>query len=260
MDGVIFSDCLVAGLPSPRPDVSSDSATAYQVPDSAVTAQALSHYRPIAAAHAVVSDLPGLPAIPGSEDREISLGTGGLVLWGGRISSLLIRGTQFKDDGKFCVRDAAGSGMDIVEQLEAASFEFTGCAIRHLTCSVPLNRDRSIGAIVIEAYDCSIVQAWLGQHLRGEFAVKNSLIVDIRSASSELKATASDGCRYADLVGVHVDNSCEPLPGDRGTREFTRDDAALFERLSGSLDYRRSMSDDPAVRRRLERIAEHGDK
>jgi len=59
---------------------------------------------------------------------------GGLTMYGGRLSSLMVRSGRFRDGGELALRHIAGSSLDITEQ-GPAKIQIFGSSIRGLSIS-----------------------------------------------------------------------------------------------------------------------------
>lgn len=227
LDGVMFSDCTVIGAPPPQALAEDGVYTRrYRVPGSQVAARGIATYdtsQPFA--EEVISDLPGRPAALTAEVDAttgvvpLRLG-GGLVLWGGRLSSLSMRSMRFEADGTVALWETAGSGLDVVNHAFPGRFEVVGSAVRHLTfTSSPVDSDLPDGgsrqAPFNLAMDRSAVfQLWIGDGLVGSVHACQCKVVHAWASGAAMKAELQD-CAYLDLVGFRVDAACTPIvPGD----------------------------------------------
>jgi hypothetical protein len=257
MDGMMLSDCKIAGEPSDRPKTYATGARAFRIDHSAEEADLIARYRDLEKGSSLLSAVPGLPAVP-AKDGDTSLEVlkreaGSVVVRGGRTAALSLRSLHFDDKAKFCLRDSAGSGFDVIEQDSAARFEISGCVLRHASFTTSPNRaegQETADEIVIEAFGSAIFQAWIGDDLKGSFAANDCTLLHIWNGSPEpFTATAGRGSTYHGLVGVIPDESCTPLvPGEPKVtvRELDGDGFPRGRIVAPSLlmDYRRSSEDD----------------
>jgi hypothetical protein len=195
LDNATFEDCSVEGEPQgvvlPRED-SSDSGERKRKPYPSFESRCLRpslmsllHYRQSAV---VGSNLPsdisdgdfrlfsktsGVPAVPmRSGDRpshETSGPGGGLVMYGGRLSSLMFKNCAVGAGALVALRFIAGSSLDIVDTA-SCRLEISVSAIRGLTVTQPVIR-KGVAKLDLTAYDCYLTNAWLGDGWEGAVRV-----------------------------------------------------------------------------------------
>ena len=261
LDGTMFTDCTINGTASQAREWSREQPT-FVVEAGAPLVTVLAQYRgQEAGGSQLLSQLPGLPAVPAATtdpggayplDQE----RGGLVIYGGRVSSLIVRSCRFTLDGRFSVRNVAGSGFEVVEQSNGR-FEFFGSALRHLEFSRALTVDsptvasldsaataaQDDGELRVELETSSIVQAWFGAGLRGHLVATVCLLIQLWNGSPELAASSSN-CTFHGIVGLDMGDDCTPIrPGedDIPLAELLTDKSVMPRTLR--MDYRR----DPSV-------------
>ena len=259
LDGLMLSDCLIVGEASPRPATYSSGAVSFTIADSATEAALLASYTGFTGpTELVLAELPGLPACPTTNNDSLTLfdvERGSLIVRGGRTAALSLRKLSFGAGASFCLRDSAGSGFDVIEHSSMATFEITGCVIRHASFTTPPNRslaEKESEPIAINAYGSVIYQAWIGDDLNGNFTADDCTLLHIWNGSptDNFSATATGGSTFHGLVGVHPDDSCIPLiPGEQiaSVRELDGDAPGRIIPASLLMDYRRSSEDDEAV-------------
>ncbi len=258
LDGAMFTDCTISGTASPAREWSRKQPTFLVEADAPLIA-VLGQYRgQEASGSQLLSQLPGLPAVPAStantsEAFQLDQERGGLVIYGGRVSSLIVRSCRFTSDGWFSVRNVAGSGFEVVEQ-PGGRFEFFGSALRHLEFSRAISTagpagvgpgstaTQGGGGLRVELKTSSIAQAWFGAGLRGRLLANDCLLVQLWNGSPELAASATD-CTFHGIVGIDMDSDCTPIrPGedDISLAEVIADPSVVPRTLR--MDYRRDPS------------------
>jgi hypothetical protein len=254
LDGAMFSDCTISGAASPAREWSKKQPT-FVVEAGAPLVAVLGQYRvQEAGGSRLLSQLPGLPAVPTqtadhSGAYRLDQERGGLVIYGGRVSSLIVRSCGFTAHGCLSVRNVAGSGFEVVEQ-SGGRFEFFGSALRHLEFSrviTAADPDSAVPAmqgdeLQVELTTSSIAQAWFGAGLRGRLLVTDCLLVQLWNGSPDLAASAGD-CTFHGIVGVDMGRDCTPIrPGedDVPLAEVLTDPSVMPRTLR--MDYRRDPS------------------
>lgn len=266
LDGAIFSDCIFAGT---LPLATSDEGWSEDEPDFVISAApelAAIHRRYRSTREegpaAFLCDLPGAPAIPhdGREattrvvfsDRsrpvevrrlQAPLCNGGVAVFGGRMSSLVLRSCIFEQDSGFSVRHSTGSGLDVVEVLDSPGhLELFGCAVRHVgISSTPIDEVPPRVFVYIGA--STVAQVYTGVGLRGTVLVERSLLVHAWNGSpgdgdTGLHFVARD-CSINGTIDVDVDD-CKPV-GVGPQTETLRDlgVGGVADRMT-RMDYRRN--------------------
>lgn len=157
--------------------------------------------------------------------------SGGLVIYGSRLSAMSMRKLVFTEGGQLSLRGVSGSGLDVVEMQDlqpgdtagAAGtvdvvtplktwIELRGCSLRGVSFSTA--NDTRASNVHIDVRDSVVAQMNFGDGLdSGSCQIINSLVVQawngshIRSGSTF--HVAASGCRVLDLVGVSADAKCQ---------------------------------------------------
>jgi hypothetical protein len=211
LDGVIFSDCVFDGdlVPAtgewdPMPPVFRVRTADPELP------RVLARYRHTEAERdELYSPLPGLPAVPagGALEREPTPWTpgGGLTIYGGRVSSLVLRGCH----GPVALRHTAGSGFEVVEG-SSGTFELFASALRHVAFTVDPGTHETAD-FHIRVVGSLLAHAWLGPNLTGAFHAADCRLLQIwcDSEAPEFSAKAVDSSTYG-LYHVH-ESKCTAL-------------------------------------------------
>ncbi len=228
LDGAIFSDCVISGaMDIVEDDVWSEDEPTFVVeaPPDLVAAHASYRGMP-RTGDAFLSPLPGAPAVPfrGEPGMErlhrpggdaaqrgrlgAPLGSGGVTIHGGRVSSLVVRGCDVDDDSALYLRHTVGSGLEIVEiGSHAARIRVYGGALRHVSLSPVVGASGVVDILV----DGSVLsQVWVAPRLRGNIEVRNSSIIHAWNGSwsgdvaESVRFEVGDGSRYHGLIDVIV--------------------------------------------------------
>ena len=201
LDGAIFSDCIFAGE---QADVSHQAGWSEVEPDFVIPApmslvesharQRRGLERPWQAA--LLSPLSGAPAVPfrgepsaqmvrfADKDRPteqrrllVRFDPGGVAIYGGRISTLVMRNCYFDEGGGLSLRHTTGSGLELVEVRDSPGrLEIFGSAVRHISVS-PRVGESARARIDVRASQSALAQIWVGPRLTGTFAVTDSRLV-----------------------------------------------------------------------------------
>lgn len=187
LDGAVFERCTVVGaspahtaeipeyIKAARHDAArgreraADSLPAFVIDVSETTMADINHYRGTAVPGTrLYSPTSGVAAVPWdgplTSVTDWSPAEGGVAMYGGRLSSLMIRGGDFSN-GSMTFAHIAGSSLDLVEQATAAVT---------LSWSVVLGLSVSnrVGAadrakVTINATECVLANTWFGPDLAG---------------------------------------------------------------------------------------------
>jgi hypothetical protein len=205
LDGATFGDCEIVGPVS-------EPATAYDkegMPSFALngldapTRTALSHYRDedfsgpelySVTSGIAVTNRPGTR----SELLEWAPQTGGLTMYGGRLSSLMVRSGRFRDGGELALRHIAGSSLDITEQ-GAAKIQIFGSSIRGLSISRGVgDLGKQLGDVQLTVQGSVLANTWFDEGLTGTARFDFSIIWQLLNVSerSSYQVTMENCTRY----------------------------------------------------------------
>lgn len=171
--------------------------------------------------------------------------SGGLTMYGGRLSSLMIRRCTFADGGALALRHVAGSALDIVEQEGGGKIEITQSAIRGLTVTRPIDReyDRAASgtedALQIVVDDCIVTNVWFGHGLTGEAKFTHSKIWQACNTSDRrhFEVSVGEESFYYGLVNV-----APPGEGSQEMRGYHQSEIVDLDNVVRgvrNMDYRR---------------------
>lgn len=115
--------------------------------------------------------------------REFDPQHGGLVMYGGRLSSLMFASCTFGDDGMISLRHVAGTSVELAEQ-DTGRVELADVTLRGLTFSPVVDQDHPGARIELTAYDSELQNVWFSTPLRGEARMVNCVVRQLFSASA----------------------------------------------------------------------------
>lgn len=244
LDGAMFSSCLIEGRPGQAVGGYSETPPEYELDAPAELLASLAHYRGLEVAATLLSPLPGLPAVPAPKTtgaRPLTHERGGLTIYGGRISSLVLRANRFSADGLLSFREVAGSGVEIVEQSDG-TFEIAGSRLRHITLSA--RQDAQLGehaGIDLVLSGSVVAQVWLSDTVGGTMRADDCTLVQVWNGGT-IDALATN-CAHFDLVNVEVGDNCAPVDpvGAPATLEAA-DKSGRIRDLARGMDYRRDIA------------------
>jgi hypothetical protein len=227
-EGVVFVNCLVDGATFGDCDIIgpvSEPSTAYDnegVPSFALTGldastrAALSQYRgedfSCEELYSVTSGI-AVTNRPGTHTTllEWTPQRGGLTMYGGRLSSLMLLSGRFRDGGELALRHTAGSSLDITEQ-GAAKIQIFGSSIRGLSIS------RRVGEIVEQDGDIELTvkgsvlaNTWFDDGLTGTAFFEDSVVWQLLNVSDRdrFRVILDDCTRYG-AVNIEVTSNAGP--------------------------------------------------
>lgn len=204
MDGAMFLKCSVGGAVSASPDalqraldeprfqIRADesllgSFDAYPERQRDGLAALVTGRTQEPAVPVVAAELGGAAALTASE--------GGIVIHGGRCSSLGFRATS----GHVALRQVAGSGLDVSDG--SGRFEFDACNLRHVRFVAPAGST----TLEISARETAVAQLWIGPDVTGRLFVSGGIVAQAWNEESErLQATITGGARVHGTVGFAV--------------------------------------------------------
>ena len=242
LDGVIFSDCSFEQASDPA------SGEWWHEPQEFVVPMAgrelidgMIRYRELDETGSVLlSPLPGAPAIPMPAGESEAKGwtplRGGVTIYGGRLSSFVVRNCRFGQGTRFSFRHVAGSGLDVVEHA-GGTFEIFGSAMRQLTVTSAVGETST--DFTLHAQDSAIAQVWIGGDVTGRFDANNCMLVHIWNGSNATMTARN--CSTSGLVNVEVDPLCKPIDGIEVKIPLERADPdRSISQRSLFMDYRRN--------------------
>jgi Pentapeptide repeats (8 copies) len=212
LDGATFGDCDIVG------PVVSASAAVYDregMPSfrltglDASTRAALTHYRGEDFSGAVYSVTSGIPVTNQLGGRAKLLDwapqRGGLVMYGGRLSSLMVRSGRFRDGGELALRHIAGSSLDITEQ-GPAKIQIFGSSIRGLSISRRIGAEEEPGEIDLTVKGSVLANTWFDERLTGTAWIEGSVVWQLMNVSerSRYRVTLENCTRYG---AVNIEDS-----------------------------------------------------
>ena len=235
LDGTMFDECYVVGRPpehrvssSPKPSsfvLDPETAEVAKLEKAILRYQCAEDPGPGWSDDALSSWLPGFPLLPTSllpdglaetEPTDWVPATGGLVLYGGRVSSLVMRNMKFHgvdphapDASQVSLRHTAGSGLDIVNQEHAANYEFYGSALRHVVITGPADGGDHQQELRLTVQSSALSQTWLGETVRGVGEINDSMVSQLFNAGEAFDLTIDEPSAYLGIVGAEV----TPGPG-----------------------------------------------
>jgi hypothetical protein len=236
LDGAIFSGCTAEGPADLYQGGWEPELPRFLVRDVPELTAAFRRYAgaPSGTQAVLHSPEPGRPAEPwvgGPEPETWKREAGGLVLYGGRVSSLVLRRTKIEDGSLLGFRDVAGSGLDVVEH-GGGRFEFHGSALRHVTFTDD-GYDDTYGPYTVTSVGSKLVQLWIGDGVEGTWTARDCHLVQVHNGSRltfsiEPAASGEEPTAYYQLDGVEVAVDSVEL---RMTEE-------LVESYARAMDYR----------------------
>lgn len=254
LDNAVFGECTITGSTGeptgeyiPGKDKGHLPAFVVRVDDALADMHRRYRVLPETQSRELLSMTSGLPAFRRDavvEPLPSAVGitpwdapAGGLTFYGGRLSSLMIRGCRFGGDSSLSLRHIAGSSLDIVEQVQGR-FQIFDCAIRGLSVTRPVESapcsDQGSDEITLRIESSKVANVWIGDGVVGAGQVTNSLVLQLLNASMAFLFDAQE-VGYAGLVNVAPGFSGNALPGIDETA-FT--DRATAEILRYRMDYR----------------------
>lgn len=289
LDGVAFDGCEIVGSAQPlEHEELSGVMESGVIPsfvakdDIAEVVAMLNRYGDDALTSADVvfsatSGVPGVPAIldAAARDQRTSVTTsvgeasvtaswepqsGGLVMFGGRISSLAFYGCRFPDDGVVSLRRVAGTSLDLLEH-GGGRVELYDVAIRGLTISPSVlvtypGIDNDPAPLVeVVAVDSRLENVWFSAGLKGAATIRNSVVWQMFSGSAQgpdgFDVCIDDDSPFGGLVNAKSHPGIPALRVPFGEAATPPEVLAEARREAGEkIDYR-SLTVQAALRDRL---------
>jgi hypothetical protein len=211
MDGVIFSDCVFEGEIPPAVPSDLPEEPTFAIPLPPQQLATIAHYRDTDAARTLISQVPGAPAVPAADAAGTSPWVdeqGGIVVYGCRISSMVLRSCR----GPLSLRYAAGSGFDVVER-SSGRYEVFASTLRHVAFSQAAGADHLDDRLDVAARDSILAQVWFGTGLDGTFEARDSVVVQLWNEPDGVEGRIAH-CSYYQVEGVEIDAAtCADLGG-----------------------------------------------
>ncbi len=206
LDGATFGDCNIVGpVSAPATAYDTEGMPSFAIAGlDASTRAALSHYRGADFSGSVLYSVTSGIAVtsrPGHRPKllEWAPQRGGLTMYGGRLSSLMVRSGRFRDGGELALRHIAGSSLDITEQ-DAAKIHVFGASIRGLSISRRLSDpdEQQQGEIELTVQSSVLANTWFDEGLTGTARFDNSVVWQLLNVSepSRYRVTLENCTRY----------------------------------------------------------------
>jgi hypothetical protein len=250
LDGATFGQCSIFGGVDDRTDVPSYLPD-FKVPVPMEMVETIARYRgldsPVEAA--LYSRTSGIPAVPWrpefGDGIPWSQQVGGLTMYGGRLSSLMVRDCHFVDGGTLAFRHIAGSSLDVVEQ-KGGAIDIYDSAIRGFTVTRSVEdadpatqrSDRNDGHLSLRFRASVVANTWFGPELHGGAVFSDCLVWQLLNLSDRqhFDVKLIDGCGFVGLANTSSpDETSSPL------EEFGQEaiqDRLRIVRIALRMDYR----------------------
>ena len=233
LDSATFGECTIFGQVEELPEIPSE-LPAFRVEVVREVIDTFVRYRnlsstPENALYSVTSGVPAIPWHEGLEDQEPVIPwkpqLGGLTMYGGRLSSLMIRDCRFDDGATLTFRHIAGSSLDLVEQ-NGGHIIIYDSAIRGFTVTRRVEdadpdsaRVRTESDLILSFRSTILADAWFGYHLKGNVQISDCLVWQLCNLSdrSEFEIDIEESGYYG-LINVNP-----PSNESTQTEEFTMD-------------------------------------
>ncbi len=218
LDGAMFGDCDIIGpvVSAPAKVYDKEGLPSFALTGlDASTRAALSHYRGEdfsgATLYSVTSGIP-VTNRPGTRSKLLDWASqrGGLTMYGGRLSSLMVRSGHFRGGGELALRHIAGSSLDITEQ-GAALISLFGSSIRGLSISRRIGPEEEQGEIELIVQGSVLANTWFDEGLTGTARFDNSVVWQLLNVSerSRYRVTLENCTRYG---AVNIEESADAGP------------------------------------------------
>lgn len=252
VDGATFGDCdIVGSVSKPTNAVDKPGMPSFILTGvDASTRDALSHYRgQDFSGEEIYSVASGIAVTNRMGTRSTLLEwtphRGGLTMYGGRLSSLMLLSGRFRDGGELSLRHTAGSSLDISEQ-GAAKINIFGSSIRGLSISRRVRDAAGEGGdIELTVQDSTLANTWFDDGLTGTAVFQDSTVWQLLNVSDRFRVVLNNCIRYG-AVNIEVTSNSGPMA------DFSENgisDAAELHRQARLMTYWR----DPAMAALAER-------
>jgi hypothetical protein len=218
LDGAMFGDCDIIGpvVSAPAKVYDKEGMPSFALTGlDASTRAALSHYRGEdfsgGTLYSVTSGVPVTNRL-GTRSKLLDWASqrGGLTMYGGRLSSLMVRSGHFRGGGELALRHIAGSSLDITEQ-GAALISLFGSSIRGLSISRRIGPEEEQGEIKLIVQGSVLANTWFDEGLTGTARFDNSVVWQLLNVSerSRYRVTLENCTRYG---AVNIEESADVGP------------------------------------------------
>lgn len=250
MDGVSFIICTVKGQVSEPPQDwrgANDELPSFIVTAPDVVATMNRYLESTVDTSALGSWTSGRPARPIAESSAKAMRTsrtdtfrfeewaphqGGLVMYGGRLSSLMFANCGFVDGGTVSLRHVAGTSLEFAEQT-GGSIHLYDVAIRGMSVSPPVGgQGVESGTLTVRVLNSALQNVWFSTPLVGTATIENSVVWQLFSASIQQAGGFTVDLRNSTHLGLMNGQADEesPIqsPDDFVALTRVRDDVVKF--------------------------------
>jgi hypothetical protein len=217
LDGVTFDQCSIngrVGEPSPR-EAGAAGLPSFLVKVPSGVVAMLNYYRGGSVeGDILLSRTSGVGAVPWSDPVPNCVPwtpqTGGLAMVGGRLASLAVRRSTFRN-GEIAFWYVAGTSLELAEQT-SGTLKIFQAAIRGLSVTPPVGANNHGDVTSILARDAKLFNTWLGRGLHGTASLTDCVVIQLVNASDHVEVRL-DNCVHAGLVNVQILTAGVPLGG-----------------------------------------------
>jgi hypothetical protein len=253
LDSASFGECSIFGRAEKVADTPSE-LPAFKVPVSREAIDTLARYRGLDgteenALYSVTSGVPAIPWHKGLEDEEDVVPwkpqIGGVTMYGGRLSSLMIRNCLFEDAGTLTFRHIAGSSLDLVEQ-NGGHIDIYDSAIRGFTVTRKVedadpDSEQSISdaELSLDVRSTVLADAWFGNRLVGKVTITDCLVWQLCNLSdrSDFEIEIKESGYYG-LINVKPPDDISSQETPQFKFDRIEDPAKQISRMVLRMDYR----------------------
>ena len=157
--------------------------------------------RAVTGADSIYSPTSGVAAVPGRSSQRSGVAwqpqTSGVVMYGGRLSSLMVKDCTFVpeggSDGSITLAFMAGSSLDFVEQ-GAGCVRLFYTTVRGLSVTNKVDASRRMPGETFQllAYECVLASTFFGEGIDGTATIWSSAVLGISNASAGLDVRVED--------------------------------------------------------------------
>lgn len=250
LDKTSFEDCTIGGNvrriePVKRDDRAQvkEGRPWFRVASDRATISELDHYqldgrspRTKGVEH-IYSSTSGKFASPWGEQADASTEfcreDGGLTMYGGRLSSLMIRACTFESGSRLSFRFIAGSSLDIVET-STCNLDMVSAAVRGLTITAAPDAS-SETEIDVAIHDTLINNCWFGDNLKGSARFDDCQVLQLLSLSKAeafkvtIERSVTDGVRNAKVLETAARQRPSNWMADEGERKEVAEGAKKMD-------------------------------